>query len=203
MFLKEKPVTSGNSFLMSRANFSNVLAPHYISRSREQNPINDMRIGGDHISNRSNVNVKTTIAVRVFIDFYLLKAYDLLDFLTKSMEGMIIMATSATGRTIGPQYLWTIAELELNAVAQLGSMDGASYDTYMARMNKIAVENGIANPKLAIGIKFKEGAHAFVTEQPYPITKNEWSVFKKDAETMCEYMPKVFIVDGSKFLLPI
>jgi hypothetical protein len=117
--------------------------------------------------------------------------------------GNITMATQATGRTTVPQYLWTIAELETNAVAQLGSMDEASYDVYMERMNKIAVENGIANPKLAIGIKFKEGAHLFLKEQPYPITKNEWSIFKNDAETMCEYMPKVFVVDGSKFVLPI
>jgi hypothetical protein len=101
-----------------------------------------------------------------------------------------------------PKYLLTIAELEANAI-ELGSMEEASYDTYVERMNKIAAEAGIARPKLAIGIKFKEGAHSSFEEQPYPITKGEWTVFKKDAETMCEYMPKVFVVDGSKFALPI
>jgi hypothetical protein len=105
--------------------------------------------------------------------------------------------------TIQPTYLWTIAELEANAVLKLGSMNEGSYESYIERMNKIAVENGIAKPTLAIGIKFKEGAHAFVSEQPYPITKNEWSIFKKEAETMCEYIPNVFVVDGSKFSLPI
>ena len=103
----------------------------------------------------------------------------------------------------GPKYLNTIAELENNAVAKLGSMDEGSYDAFAEKMLKVAQEAGIANPKMAIGIKFKKGAHPFVSEQPYPIIKAEWSIFKKDAETMCEYMPKVFVVDGSKFTLPI
>lgn len=101
------------------------------------------------------------------------------------------------------QYLWTIQELEMSAVAKLGSMEEASYETYVERMNQIAKQNGIVTPILAIGIKFKEGADAFVKEQLYSITKDEWPVFQEDAKTMCEYMPKVFIIDGSKFILPI
>ena len=103
----------------------------------------------------------------------------------------------------GPKYLWTVKELEQNAVAKLGSMTDGSYDDFEAKMLKIAKEAGIVKPKMAIGIKFKEGAHPFVKEQPYPITKEEWSVFKRDAQTMCEYMPKVFVIDGSKFTLPV
>lgn len=61
----------------------------------------------------------------------------------------------------------------------------------------------VASPKMGIGLKFKEGASSFVTETAYPITKKEWSVFKKAAETQCEDMPQVFVIDGSKFTLPI
>ncbi|PIS01364.1 MAG: hypothetical protein COT84_02955 [Chlamydiae bacterium CG10_big_fil_rev_8_21_14_0_10_35_9] len=82
-------------------------------------------------------------------------------------------------------------------------MDQTTYAECVEKMNKIAEEQGIIQPKLAIGIKFKEGAHAFVKEQPYPILEREWAIFKKDAETMCEYIPNVFVVDGSKFFLPI
>ncbi|MGD2168671.1 MAG: hypothetical protein PVI40_00320 [Chlamydiota bacterium] len=102
----------------------------------------------------------------------------------------------------GPRYLWTIDELEENAIANLGPMDKTTYAECAEKMNKIAEEKGIIQPKLAIGIKFKEGA-AFVKEQPYPILEREWAIFKKDAETMCEYIPNVFVVDGSKFSLPI
>lgn len=42
----------------------------------------------------------------------------------------------------------------------------------------------------------------FVPEQPYAIKDaKKWSVIKKDAETMCEYIPKVFVIDGTKFKL--
>ncbi len=118
------------------------------------------------------------------------------------------MASQSTGLPsgvmyFGPKYLWTVAELEENAIAKLGSMDEGTYEDFAEKMLKIAKEAGIVQPKMGIGIKFKEGAHSFLKEQAYPITKNEWAVFKKDAETMCEYIPKVFVIDGSKFTLPI
>ncbi len=103
----------------------------------------------------------------------------------------------------GPTYLMTVAELEKNAIATLGSMDEGTYEEFAEKMAKIAREAGIVQPKMGIGIKFKEGAHSFLTEQAYPITKNEWEVFRQDARRMCEYIPKVFVIDGSKFTLPI
>jgi hypothetical protein len=103
----------------------------------------------------------------------------------------------------GPKYLWKIAELEENAIAKLGSMDEGSFEQFNAKMIEIATRLGISNPVMGIGIKFKPGAHSFVDEQTYPITKAEWVMFRNDAKTMCEYMPKVYVVDGLKFKLPI
>lgn len=101
-------------------------------------------------------------------------------------------------------YLWTLEELYKNAYGEnLGSMDKGTYDEYQKKVNEVAKKAGIAKPKMAIDLKFKKGAHDFLSEQPYPINKDEWDVFLKDAKTMCEYIPRVFVVDGSKFSLPI
>ncbi|MBF8263704.1 MAG: hypothetical protein HW387_1369 [Parachlamydiales bacterium] len=106
---------------------------------------------------------------------------------------------------VGPSrpYLQTVDQLEKNAIARLGSMDSASYDDFVKKMHEVAAKKGIDRPTLAIGIIFKEGAHPFLKEIPYPVLKEEWSEFKDDCETMCEKMPEVFVVDGNKFALPI
>lgn len=97
-------------------------------------------------------------------------------------------------------HLWTIEELEKNAVAHLGSMDQDTYESYIAKMDAIAKTVEIAEPKLTIGLKFKSDVRACVKEYPYPIQeKTEWSTFELHVSTMCEYSPKVFVIDGSKF----
>jgi hypothetical protein len=101
-------------------------------------------------------------------------------------------------------YLTSIADLEKHAIAKLGSMDDNNYDEFTKRMKEVASKAGIINPRLAVGIKFKPGAHSFITEQAYPITeKSDWNMVQRDAATMCAYTPNVFVVDGSKYNLPI
>jgi hypothetical protein len=97
-------------------------------------------------------------------------------------------------------YLTTIAELEKNAVTMLGTMSEGSYEMFEAKMRKIAQDARIIKPLMVIGIKYKKGFLSFVPEQPYPIkTLDQWTINKKNSETMCEYIPKVFVIDGTKF----
>jgi len=41
------------------------------------------------------------------------------------------------------------------------------------------------------------------TDQPYPISEAEWDIFIRDAKTMAEYVPNVYVVDGNKYTAPI
>lgn len=95
--------------------------------------------------------------------------------------------------------LMTIKELEENAVADLGPMDKLPYDEFVIKMKNAAFKAGIQQPLLVIDIKFKPGVNSYVDEQPYPISGEEWNQYKADARKMCQYMPRVFVVDGSKF----
>ncbi len=112
------------------------------------------------------------------------------------------MASESKGVMHGPRYIRGTAELEASAIAKLGSMDEGSYVDFVRRMLKVAEEAGITLPKLGISVKFKEGfeqeSHSFVKAQPSKLTNAEWEAFKKDAERMCECMPAVFVIDGSK-----
>lgn len=100
-------------------------------------------------------------------------------------------------------YLWTLEDLYKNSVGDnLGTVDQGTYDEYKKKVDEVAKKTGIANPIMAIDIKFKKGAH-FASELPHSISKHEWDHFLKDAKKICEFMPCVFIVDGSKFSLPI
>lgn len=103
------------------------------------------------------------------------------------------------------EYIWTLEELNKVNVGNLGPMDQGTYDSYMQQAQQLAAQHGIERPSLIIDIKFKAGvASQFgVTEQPYPISRDEWSTFVSDARTMAEYMPNVFVVDGKKFTAPI
>lgn len=99
----------------------------------------------------------------------------------------------------GLQCLWTIPELEENAVANFGEMDKDSYENFKQRMNIVAQKQNIAKPQMAIGIKFQEYAHPVFREYICLITEHDWDEFEGDAESLYEYMPKVFVIDGSKF----
>lgn len=114
------------------------------------------------------------------------------------------MAVDFRGKVLyfGPKYIWTTKELEINAVAKLGSMSEASYEEYRKKMNEIASRAGIVNPKLGIGLKYKECVACYSHDLACPLIKEDWDRFKKYGEIFCEYMPNVFVVDGDKFILP-
>ena len=102
------------------------------------------------------------------------------------------------------EYLMTPAELREKAAEKLGPMDHGTYESYKARGEKRAQELGISLPLLGIDIELREPNEMGVTEQAHPITSaGEWVIFLNDARTMCTRMPDVYLVDGSKYSLPI
>ena len=114
------------------------------------------------------------------------------------------MATSTVGSQVYSERLLlvTIEALEKNAIAALGPMDTDTYEKFTARMHEIAKKAGVVQPLMAISVKFKPG-NPFMTDQAYRITgETQWSVIKQDAAIRCEYVPNVFVVDGSKFVFP-
>jgi hypothetical protein len=70
-------------------------------------------------------------------------------------------------------------------------------------MSTVARRKGVERPIMAIALQLNQVAHAARLEKPYAIIRGEWEVFKQEATIMGENMPKVFIIDGSKFVLPI
>ena len=108
------------------------------------------------------------------------------------------------GSTAAPQckILRTIPELEENAIAKLGSMNRKSYEEFEKEMHRIAKTKKIAYPIMAIDLKFKEGTSRPVSEQPYGVFEFEWQWFRDEVSQECKYTPRVFVVDGSRFLLP-
>lgn len=103
----------------------------------------------------------------------------------------------------GVQCLMTCDELYYVARANLGPMKPGAYTEFEQQVQAVANRLGIERPRMVIDIIFKEGAHAFVTEQPYPISRDEWDIICADAKTMTKKMPEVFVVDGNKFSAPI
>lgn len=111
------------------------------------------------------------------------------------------------GTTAAPQFeiLRTITELEENAIAKLGSMDQDSYEGFEKKMHQIAKTKKIAYPIMAIDLKFNKRTFRSCTDsgQPYGVYNFEWQWFRDEISKECEYTPRVFVVDGSRFLLPI
>ncbi len=100
-------------------------------------------------------------------------------------------------------YLWSLAELAANALVNLGPMDQGDRAFFIQKAKEHPACQDVADILLGIGIKFKPGAHDTLTEAPYPCSENEWEQFQRDAKTMCEFMPEVFMLDGAKYSLPI
>jgi len=97
-------------------------------------------------------------------------------------------------------YLNTPQDLAANAIAELGNMAEGSYSHFVVAA-ATAAAGKTTRPKLGIAIRFKPevGQH----DQAYPISADEWDVFLNDARTMCTEIPKVFVVDGNRFSMPI
>lgn len=101
------------------------------------------------------------------------------------------------------QYLMTITELKAAAVVNLGAMNQGTYASFKARADAEAQKHGFARARLVVDLKYKSSSDFGVTEQPYPISADEWDLFIREAPSMLQYMPQVFVVDGDKFTAPI
>lgn len=79
---------------------------------------------------------------------------------------------------------------------------------FAERMMKIAREAGIVKPIMVLGIKYREEVDdVYSSEFPYLLSSHpdwwgEWTESKREAPSLCEYMPRVFVVDGEKFTFP-
>lgn len=102
-------------------------------------------------------------------------------------------------------YLMTLQELYAASIGNLGPMDkpGYSFERFTQEAKQLAATQGIQNPLLVIDISLKQPSGFGATEQPYPISRDEWDVFKSDALTMANFMPNVHVVDGDKYTAPI
>lgn len=104
----------------------------------------------------------------------------------------------------GPQYLWTSEELlapEVGAV-EIGSLEAGRFKDVQQRMEEVAREKGVQNPKMIVDLVFKEGKRSELGSagQPYPIIKDEWDTFVADVPVYCgDRVSKVYMVDGSKY----
>ena len=104
---------------------------------------------------------------------------------------------------IQPEYLWTLADLYRVSLGNLGPMDTKPFQQFKKEMAKVAQEKAVKNPRMAIDISLKQLSEFGATEQPYPISEDEWEVFINDSRTMANFMPNVHVVDGDKYTLPI
>lgn len=91
-------------------------------------------------------------------------------------------------------YLLKIKDLEKNATAMIGTMNEGSYEEFSEKMLKVAKEAGIVKPQMAIGVTFKVKEVIGILD-----SSDKWSMYKEDINSMRQQMPKVFVIDGSKF----
>lgn len=103
--------------------------------------------------------------------------------------------------TAGPRYLWSLDELRHVSLADLGPLQANQYEKCRAQALEIGAKFGVASPKLVVGI-IQKPAYGGIS-QPYPIVKDEWNQFAEDAKTMCESIPHVHVVDGTRYTAPI
>ncbi|HBB02376.1 MAG: hypothetical protein US89_C0010G0001 [Candidatus Peregrinibacteria bacterium GW2011_GWF2_38_29] len=106
------------------------------------------------------------------------------------------------------RYLWTSDELLAPEVGEveLGKLESGRYAEIQAKMLQEANARGIRSPKLAVNLVFKPGKASELgsTGQPYPILESEWETFVGDVPEYCgTNIPKVYLVDGDKYSLPI
>jgi hypothetical protein len=99
------------------------------------------------------------------------------------------------------EYLFTNDALRQKAAADLGAMDEKSYDDFLRQAEELAPQHGITRVKLAIDVQFKPEAGK--ADQPYPPRKDDWDAILSDARTMCVSIPRVYLVDGAKYAIPI
>lgn len=107
-----------------------------------------------------------------------------------------------------PRYLMTSSELLAPEVAavEIGTLEAGQYRAVKEKMMEEATKHGIAKPVMVADLIYQEGKISELGSagQPYPIIEDEWEQFVKDVPSFCgNKIPKIYIVDGDKFLIPV
>lgn len=107
----------------------------------------------------------------------------------------------------GPKYLLFSEQLldpEVEAV-ELGLLETGKFTDIYEKMVELAKERGIRTPKMVVDLPIREEMRLKPDSsgQLYPITEEEWELFVKDVPVYCNGVPKVYMVDGSKYTIGI
>ena len=106
------------------------------------------------------------------------------------------------------RYLMTSSELlspEIGAI-EIGKLEAGQYQAVREKMMKEAKTRGISNPLIVADIIFQENKRSEYGSagQPYPVNEAEWESFVKDVPSYCgDKIPKIYMLDGDKFIAPI
>ena len=99
-------------------------------------------------------------------------------------------------------YLWKVADLDEKAIF-LGNMREKPYAGFLAQAQEQAAEAGITKVKLGLGLRFKPGHPMGQSDSAYPPMEEEWDLLVSQIDEYCTEEPRVYLVDGDKYHLPI
>lgn len=152
------------------------------------------------------------------IDCHLHKIYDILP-IGKLANGIMpsnkimpekheVEMPSQKPKSYERRYLMTSSELlspEIGAI-EIGKLEAGQYQAVREKMMKEAKTRGISNPLIVADIIFQENKRSEYGSagQPYPVNEAEWESFVKDVPSYCgDKIPKIYMLDGDKFIAPI
>ncbi len=105
------------------------------------------------------------------------------------------------------KYLMTSQELLDPTVGaiEIGLLETGKFHELQQKMAVIAQENGIERPLMVVDLIYKANKLSELGSpgQPYPIIEAEWEIFVQDIPKFCDAVPKVYVIDGSKYTAPI
>ncbi len=100
-------------------------------------------------------------------------------------------------------FLITLEQLYDAAIEDLGPMDQGSYSDFVQKARKLALSRGIRRLCLYLNIKLKEPTEFGITEQPYPISEEEWDILLNDLRRKAAFIPSVFIVNADEYRISL
>ncbi len=102
--------------------------------------------------------------------------------------------------------LWTLDDL-YNVGTVVGPLDTQSFDSLERTATRLAARMGIKNPKLVIDRKYKPRYLSLREKskphEPAPLIREIWAAYVKEARTMMEEIPDVYLIDGDKYTASI
>lgn len=92
-----------------------------------------------------------------------------------------------------PPKIKTLKDLYVNAIADLGDMSKHTYHWFLER----AYQTGISKPIMFLNFEAAEDVH--IVSLPILITIDNWDFYQKFVIKCCTLIPRVFVINGSKF----